>query len=342
MSFIDAIKNLWTAEQTNWALIPLTPPVQPGSPKALPYGVVVNPHQAYVTVRMRSMAIPATRHGWNRFHAALYTEVSLTLKDGSSATIQSVLSPNFLHDLDPKRLQNVLQIDKTIFGPVPYIGTRIGFESGVFAVKHADLAAPFLGALTELATVAGVGLISAAKPFIEPIKNGIELLTGTHDATSLEIAMSRELRPPETGWYGLIRRPASNVTPSDYSVRASNFELLLKQQPMSGTPYLVFSIEAETERPDWAQIPELKAAYAEFAKAANDNKQNDAKAAVDLFARRAHFAPELLTVHADDLAAAIQAELKKLFPGGTTASKASPGGQSDDLSTLEVTFRRPH
>jgi hypothetical protein len=339
MPFIDTIRGLWTTEQKNWALIPLTPPAAPTSPKALPYGVGVNPHQAYVTVRMRSMAVTATRKGWSRFHAALYTEVSLTLKDGSSASIQSVLSPDFLRNLDAKRLQNVLQIDKTIFGPVPYIGTRIGFETGVFAVKHADLAAPFLTSLTDLAAVAGVGLVTAAKPFIDPIKNGIELLTGTQDATSLEIAISRDLQPPQTGWYVLIRVPASSTTASRFSVNATNFELLDNGNSVAGIPYLVFSIEGDAERPDWAQIPDLKAAYAEFVKAVNDNKQNDAQAAVDLFARRARVSPELLHTHADDLADALHAEIKRVFRGGATAARTFDGGPPEDLGSLPVTFR---
>ena len=142
MSFIDSIVGLWKREQKNWALITVTAPKLPQIPGALADGLGINPHQAYVTAKMRSMAVAATRVGWNRFHAALYTQVSLTLSNGDGATLQSVLSPDFLRDLDPNRLQNVLQIDRTIFGPVPYIGTKIGFETGVFAVKHADLAAP--------------------------------------------------------------------------------------------------------------------------------------------------------------------------------------------------------
>lgn len=273
MSIIDAIKALWITEQENWTLMPVVAPKLPTTPNALGLGTAVNAHQAYVTVKMRSMAITSTREGWSRFHAALYTEVSLSLRNGNTATIQSVLSPDFLRNLDPKRLQNVLQIDKTIFGPIPYIGTKIGFETGVFAVKHADLAAPFLSSLTELATVAGVGLVGAAQPFIGPIKNGIELLTGTKDATSLEIALSRELQPPQTGWYVLIRVPVSISNTARYSVHATNFELLDNGKPVSGVPYLVFSIDGETVRADWAQIPDLKAAYAEFIKAVDENKQ---------------------------------------------------------------------
>jgi len=340
MSIIDTITGWWSQEQQNWALLAIVPPSVPQLPGALAHAQTVNPHQAYVTVMMRSMAVAATRVGWSRFHAALYTQASLGMKDGSIASIQSVLSPEFLRDLDPKRIQNVLQIDRTIFGPVPYIGTKISFQTGVFAVKHADLAAPFLTCLTELASAAGVALVSAAKPFIEPIKSGIELLTGTKDATSLEIALCRELQPPQTGWYALLRVPGQSVTASQLTVEPNNFELLLDGVSMPGVPYLVFSIEANAQREDWAQIPELKAAYADFTRAADAGNQNDADAAVKLFARRARLSAELLRTHVDDVIKAINDEFKKLFPGGGTAGPVRGAAPSErDLKQLNVTFR---
>jgi hypothetical protein len=339
MSILDSIASWWRQEQQNWTLLDLPVPAVPQLPGALGYGKVISHHQGYVTVIMRSMAVAATRAGWNRFHAALYTQASLSLRDGSTAIIRSVLSPDFLRDLDPTRVQNVLQIDRTMFGPVPYIGTKISFETGVFAVKHADLAAPFLSCLTELASAAGVALIGAAKPFIEPIKNGIELLTGTGGATSLEIALSRELQPPKTGWYALVRLAANNVTSSEFSVRLNNFELLRGGNSMPGVPYVVFSIDAHDQRADWAQIPELKAAYADFARAVNANNQNEADEAVKLFARRAKLSPELLRTHADDVIRAIEQEFKEQFPGGGTASRAA--GVDTNLSKLAVRFRTP-
>jgi len=42
--------------------------------------------------------------------------------------------------------------------------------------------------------------------------------------------------------------------------------MLQRGQPIPGVPYLLFSIEGHAERPDWAQIPDLKAAYADFVK----------------------------------------------------------------------------
>ena len=161
-----------------------------------------------------------------------YAQASLGMKDGSIASIQTVLSPDFLRNLDPKRIENVLQIDQTIFGPVPYIGTKVSFETGVFAVKHADLAAPFLTCLTQLASAGGVALISAAKPFIDPIKSGIE------------IALRRELQPPQTGWYALLRMSSQSVQPSELTVVPTNFELLRHGKSISGVPYPLFSIEA--------------------------------------------------------------------------------------------------
>jgi len=90
-----------------------------------------------------------------------------------------------------------------------------------------------------------------------------------------------------------------------------------------------------------AQIPDLKAAYADYAKATDAGNQNDANQAVKLFAQRARLSPELLRTHVDDVISAIEDEFKKLFPGGGTAGPERGGAvpSERDLSHLKVTSR---
>src|SRR5688572_17657646 len=107
MSVIDLISRWWSQEQIHWSLHTVSAPPMPTEPNLLPHGQAVQPHSAYLRLKMRSMAIGATRTGWSRFHAALYSQTSLALRDGNQATIQAVLSPDFFRNLDPRRLQNV-------------------------------------------------------------------------------------------------------------------------------------------------------------------------------------------------------------------------------------------
>jgi len=276
MGFLEWLTEFWKQEQQHWTLCTVQAPQIQRPADTFPDGHTLEPHKAYVTLKMRSMAIDASRIGWNRFHAALLSRCQLGLRDGSQMDIRTVLSPDFLHGLDQKHLERVLHMDRMIFGPAAYIGGPLFVEIGVFAVKHADLASPFLSLLEELAGTAGVSFVSAAMPFAGPIKNGIELLTGTADAVRLQIALLREFDPIVTGWSALIRQPASNLSIGDLSVRDGNYELLYKSKPLD-TQYLLFSFEGSSTRPDWGRFPELREAYAEFRNHVAAGRQNEAK-----------------------------------------------------------------
>ncbi|MCC6679257.1 MAG: hypothetical protein IT436_19195 [Phycisphaerales bacterium] len=347
MTLLDDLRGWWTKEQTNWTLVQVAPPPGPAPEDALPPSSPVRLGKAYLTVRMRSMAIGASRKGWNLFHAALHSQMTLDLRDGSTAVIQTVLAPDFLRELDPKRLQNVLHIDRTIFGPAPYSGGPLAVSMGVLAVKHADLATPFLNILEELGTAAGVAFIGAATPFIGPIRKGVELLTGTADATSLEIALVRELNPPTSGWYALVRLPGGSVKPEELSVVPDNFELRRHGKPLPGVPYLVYSVDATSTRPDWAKIPELKAAYKDFTGQVVKNKRQEADEAVKVFSRVARICPELLAVHAEDVVSAVKAEYRRAFEEdgdgkfSVSAPTKGPAGPAPGLDRLQVRFRAP-
>jgi hypothetical protein len=321
MSLLDTIAGWWKQEQVNWTIEQVAPPAGlAADPELKPYGDPVLANTVYLRVKMRSMQVAATRKGWNLFHAALYSHVTLSLRNGSQAVLQTVLSPDFFRNIDPARLKNVVMVDRTLFGPVPYIGGSLAAKMGVFAVKDADLAAPLLGVLTDLAGAAGVSLVTAAKPFIGPIKQGVELLSGANATASLEIALDRDFDPPATGWFTLARHKAGTIKPGDLSVRPGNLELLHKGQSLSGVPYLLYSIDALTRRNDWAQIPELSALYNEFREAADRNDQNRATEVVKNFRRRATLSPELLPAHATEVVKSVEDELKIVFPGGATAT----------------------
>jgi hypothetical protein len=347
MSILETLQGWWKTEQMNWTLAQIPSPQIQAVPDAFPAGQALEANKGYITVRMRSMAISASRAGWNLFHAALHAETTIGLRNGDTALIQSVLSPDFLHDLDAAHLQRVLHIDRTIFGPMPYTGGPLSLNMGVFAVQHEDLAAPFLNVLETMATTAGVAFIGAAAPFVGPIKKGIELLTGTSAATSLEIGLLREYDPPVTGWYALVRLPGGAVDPKDLTVSSGNFELLRSGKSMPGTPYLLFSIDGAASRPDWARIPELKAAYADFSAAVKDDDQAKAKEAVDTFTRMARICPELLRTHVTDVISGIRDEYNSVFPDENTAAptkglmRASRKDVAPELRGLAVKFHAP-
>ncbi|MGH7133359.1 MAG: hypothetical protein ACREJO_15610 [Phycisphaerales bacterium] len=340
MSILDTIRRWLQQEQIHWTLVPIAAPAGlPVDADRRACGIPVETGTSYLKIHMRSMSITATRRLWNVFHAALYSQVTLGLRNGTKAEIQAVLSPDFFRNLDPRRLQNVLMIDRTVFGPVPYAGGSLTTRMGVFAVKDADLATPFLGAVTSLASAAGVAYVAMAQPFIGPIKEAIELLAGAADATSLEIALDRENSPPQTGWFALVRLPAGSVTPAQLSIRPGNMELLKDGNSIPGTPYLVYSVDAYIRRSDWHQIEELKLVYEEFRDAVNHSNQTLAEQVVKQFRRRAVVCAELLPSHADEVAKAVEAEYKAAFPGGAVVNLID--SQQRHFKDLSVKFSDP-
>ena len=82
----------------------------------------------------------------------------------------------------------------------------------LFSVKSADLAAPYLELLTSLANTGGVAFLSAAKPYVEPLRKGADLLFGTAGASQLEIGFDRDFTALEAGYYLAMRAPKNAVT----------------------------------------------------------------------------------------------------------------------------------
>lgn len=351
MSLLDLFSNWWRDEQTHWTLQAVQPPDgHAPDPELLPLDGALVPNQAYVRVMMRSMSISATRRGWTVFHAALYSSVSLGLRTGTLAEMQAVLSPDFFRRLDRNRLKNVMMIDRVIFGPVPYTGGPMKMQMGVFAVKDADLAAPFIGSLVSIASVAGVAYVAAAQPFIGPIKDGIELLAGSGDAVSLEVGLDHQQDPVRTGWFALVRAPAGSIQAGSLSVRSDSLELLRNGASMPGVPYLLYSIEGLRRRGDHAQIKELAEVYNDFRDAADRGDASDAGDFVTQFRRRALLSPELLPAHADEIAAAVDTQYRTVFGSGralgirpaTSVRPAEPSTGSESRVTsfenLPVSF----
>ena len=95
-----------------------------------------------------------------------------------------------------------------MLGPVPYRGGDIGLEVGLFSIKSADLAKPYLSLMEDISNKAGVSMINTALQFAEPLKNGINLLVGGDVDTLLEIGISNtynENNSFTSGLYTIIK-----------------------------------------------------------------------------------------------------------------------------------------
>lgn len=231
-----------------------------GPPDAPPHGFV-DPEAAYLSGFLRSMWITDVRKGLTRLYGTVHSHVSLPYLGGGTAEFQVVVTPPHLHDVDRAHADRVVTRDVRLFGPVPYRGGDLEIELGVFSVKAADLAGPFLELLESVSGAAGVSFVAAALPFAKPVRKGLDLLLGVEGDALLEIGLATSFATPETGCFAVIRRASETVDLSKIQITHDYRLLDGEGRPLVDSPYAVLTIEASPTRADWFALPEIARAY---------------------------------------------------------------------------------
>ena len=252
MPVVDWLKQLLTTKTQDFVIVPLAE--QHGAPRPAP----VNVDNAYVTVRIKAARIVDVRRWTSKFHACVNSRARFLHEALGNVEHQTVLVPPELKDTDPQNIDRIVSIDKVLLGPFPYRG-QLDLTIALFSVKSADLATPYLELLTSLADTAGVAFLAAAKPYIEPLRKGADLLFGTAGASQIEIGFDRDFTALQTGYYLAMRAPKGSVKLDDLRLDPNDYRLLdPRGQPFGTYPYFVVAIETAAQRPDWMLIPDLK------------------------------------------------------------------------------------
>jgi len=314
--------NLWKTRSKDWMFEPL---LAAQVPDRLSHARL-DPDQGYVSVFLRSMRITNVRKGLSKFFGTVHSSITvLHMGEEGKAEFQSVVTPNELKDQDVKHLDRVVARNLRLLGPVPYRGGDLEMEIGLFSIKSADLAAPYLTLLESLASTAGVAYLSAAMPFVGPIKEGIALLTGGSDETVLEIGLSTIFAPAETGHFFVMRAEAGTVDPSSLHLDDAYRLVDESNRPIQDYPYMVLACEVSSRRDDWVTIPEVKRAYDDLQRAVRSGKLEDAEEAFGVFRRTALTSPDLLFNHAQALVAEVEERMMTVLGATTVARKDERG-----------------
>jgi len=292
---------------------------------ATPQPVAAN--AAYLTVRLASMRVVNVRQGLGKFYGAVHSLMSLAHRSGAPAEFSVLTTPDVLKKIDAKRLDRVVLVGKKLLGPVPYRGGDVNIEVGLFSIKEEELAGPFLTVLESLSNVAGVALVKTALPFAKPLTEGIALLTGSTDATILEIGLAAALAPPSTGYLVVMRAPKGAVALGGLKLTSGDLRLVdaASGQPVRDYPYLVLEISASDKRDEWFDIPDLKETYQELQDAARKGKVEDAKAAFSVFRRAALVCDDLLQRDGERIVELVEGELKTALQTMLTAGGGDTG-----------------
>lgn len=281
------------------------------------------------------MRVVDVRKGLSKFYGAVHSFISLPHRSGNLAQFHVLTTPVNLKNIDAARVDRVIQMNQRLLGPIPYRGGSLELELGLFSIKAADLAAPFLSVLERLSKVAGVAYINAAMPFIEPIKEGINLLTGGGDDSILEIGIAKSLPQIKTGYFCVMRAPKDEIDVTGWRVDEHDFRLIDgNAKPIGDYPYMVWQIEASPKRDDWFAIPELAEPYKVLQEDVKKGKIEVAKESLVVFKRAALISNDLITADATKLAAKIETETQNILQATRTAAserKALPELQEIEL-----------
>lgn len=278
----------------------------------------IPPDTAYLTLTLRSLRIVDVRKGLKRFFGTVHSWSSLAHLSGR-AQFQVVTTPAELKDADAAHLDRVISMDRPLLGPVPYRGGGLELEVGLFSVVSGDLVGPFLDVLESMSKAAGVTFVAAAGPFIEPLTQAISVLTGTSRDSLLEIGLAKQWEPT-TGYYAIVRAPRGRIRTEDVSVAADQRLVDARGDAIQDYPYVVFSIEASRERPNWFEIPELKSAYDDLNREVQRGKVRDAEEAFAVFRRAALTSPDLLIDDARKMTDKVNSHIKEVLNGIQTAA----------------------
>jgi hypothetical protein len=286
---------------------------------------------------VRRLRVTNVRVGFSRFYGTVESYACLPHMSGSPIEFLTITTPSQLQDVQKRNLDRFVLAGKRLLGPVPYMGGDLELEVGLFSVKSQDMLKPYLDLLTDLAKAAGVAVFSVAAPYIQPLKRGIELLTGADVGATLEIGVAATFEAPREGDYYVARLESTGHNLSRFSLD-DNYNLLDDSgNDVTNSPYIVFSIEQDPTRDDWFMIPTIAQSYAQLTDAVKNQKSfKEVTSHLEHVKRTVLLSPDLLPEHAKQVTDWIGDQVAFSLQATPTA-----GGHATELPSLEQLHLAP-
>lgn len=296
----------------------------------------IPPEERYIGAFLTAMHVADVRVATKTFYGAVASSFTLGSRSGGRAEFMAVTTPMSLRNIDAKNLDRVVTVNKRLLGPVPYRGGDVDLEMGLISFPSADLLAPYLGMIENVANIAGVSLIAAGvpiMPLVSTVKSALQLLLGASGDPQLQIGIVTTFATPMTGYFCAIRAARDDRSLQGLAVSSDNRLVLYDGREVT-QPYLLFTVTASERRDDWAQIPELLADYERIRDAAKKGDMSEAEQALAVFRRTAVLSPDLLAKDGVRLAELVADEVDSAFPAVPTAKGSLR--KLPDLSSIRL------
>ena len=285
---------------------------------------VIRPREHYINIWLRSIRIVDIRKGFNTFYPVVHSFVSVPqLGKTEPVEFNMVTTPTKLEALDAKRVDRVIPINKRMLGPIPFRGGDLNLEVGLFSIKTSDLAGPYLTLIEDISGRAGVSFVNQAMQFAEPLKNGINLLTGGSDESILEIGLSTtyEGATLQSGYYVVIRAERKQLDPKYLKVKEEDNKLYYKDSLVKDFPYLIFEITTTNQKNDWYSIEELDSSYRALTNSLREDDLEKIELSWKMFKRTVKLCPDILQKDAINIIKQVEEDLITPLKGDTPTSK---------------------
>ncbi|WP_420401360.1 hypothetical protein [Flagellimonas sp.] len=295
----------------------------------------VDAESRYIEIFLKSMRIVNLRKGFSKFYPTVHSHIEIAHKTGKSASFNVVTTSSNLELLDSKNIDRVINFNRRLLGPIPYRGSDVKIEAGLFAVKEDNLAKQFIALLDDISSLGGVSFISAALPYVQPLEHGIELLTGSKENVTLEIGLNVELNKLETGYYAIIRVDKGQINVKDLLIDKKDFRLTDKKgNPFKDYPYMVLEISARKKRDDWYSIPEISKSYNNLKQEVLKRDYVNASDALKAFKYEILTCPDLLYKDAKSIYQIVEGEINEVL--STTETSGTDNVELKELRDYQI------
>lgn len=295
----------------------------------------LNPNEEYLSIILKSMRIVNVRKGLAKFYATVHSHIEVAHLKGKPASFNYVTTPGNLEKLDGARIDRVVNLNRRLLGPVPYRGADVKMEVGLFSIKEADLAAPFINLLSGMSSLGGVSFISTALPYVKPLEDGIALLTGSGDDTILEIGINIELDKVSTGYFVVIRANKNDINASNLIIDKEDYRLVDKDgNAIEDYPYMVFEISSTKGRDDWFNIPDISTSFNKLQEEVQKGNYNEASEALKAFKRIVYTSSDLLLRDGKTIYEKVELDVNDILKAMQTSSDS--GFKLRNLSEFSI------
>ena len=277
------------------------------------------PNETYLRVWLNDMYLTHNRVLYST-RIPIVHALCRFLYQGSFEIVPIIAGPGQIKELSFD-LENVLNINHRLIGPVPFTGGEVEIVLALFALEIADYGDQFLEVLGTLSELTCSGELKTAFKFMQPLKKGLEGLLnlkkttphlGIHDTFTSSGAAPQPLIP---GYRVIINAPSDDIDLDKLWVDRGRLlygTSLDEALPFKGADYLLFYIERLAERDDWSILASISQAWDEVIIKANKEDDKELSMAINNFMGLVFASQDLIWSDQVRLIDALKKRVKKI------------------------------